>query len=110
MQPDLRLPQRDGSMRVWHRPPQLHNPEPHWIPIRYVHQDVDCSFCGFLILRASPGSRTGERGTKAYFNQLLREFECIGCRQEALRVERWRLDHEQAEREAARVREGRDAA
>lgn len=97
-------------MTTWRRPPQIHDPEPHWTPIRYVHQDVDCSFCGFTIHRTSPGSRTGERGTKAYFNRQLREFECIGCRQDALRADRARLDHEQAQREAADVRQGRTAA
>lgn len=85
-------------VRAWSRPPQLHDPEPYWMPIRYVHEDVLCAFCGNLILRTAPGRRTGERGTKAYFNRLTREFECIGCRQEGIRVEGVWLEMQKAER------------
>jgi hypothetical protein len=73
-------------VRTWSRPPQLHDPEPYWMPIRYVHDDVLCAFCGFLILRTAPGRRTGERGTKAFYNAVLREWECIPCRIEAGRA------------------------
>lgn len=68
------------------RGPQTQDPEPLWTPVRFVSHDRVCSFCGFTIRRASPGNTTGTRGTKAYCNNLLREWECIGCRQEALRA------------------------
>jgi hypothetical protein len=71
------------------------------MPIRYVHDDVLCAFCGFLILRTAPGRRNGERGTKAYFNRLTREFECIGCRQEGIRAEGVRHEIDMAKRRTA---------
>jgi len=39
---------------------------------------------------ASPGRRTGERGTKAYFRKLpggRGEWECMDCREEGVRAE-----------------------
>lgn len=68
------------------RGPQPRDPEPHWIAVRYVEKAVDCSFCGYTIPRGKPGTRTGERGTKAYFNKVTREWECLGCRNEAVRA------------------------
>lgn len=73
-------------MSRYYRPPQREDPEPYWQPIRFVQTGVPCSFCGYAIAKGKPGTRTGERGTKAYFNRLTREFECIGCREEAGRA------------------------
>lgn len=69
------------------RAPMVRDPEPYWMPVRYVNEPQVCSFCGYTIQRASPGSTTGSRGTKAYFNSLTKVWECIGCRQEALRAQ-----------------------
>ena len=69
------------------RAPMVRDPEPYWTPARFVHEPQTCSFCGYMIPRASPGSTTGTRGTKAYFNSLTKVWECIGCRQEALRAQ-----------------------
>ena len=55
--------------------------------MRHVYKTARCSFCGFDIPRGLPGTTTGSRGTKAYFNAQLGEWECIGCRQEALRAQ-----------------------
>ena len=68
------------------RPRPACDPEPHWTPVRTVRADVECSFCNNLILRTAPGRRTGERGTKAFYNAVLREWECIPCRIEAGRA------------------------
>lgn len=68
------------------RPPQGSDPEPLWIAARTIRRDVVCSFCGALIRRCAPGSTTGTRGTKAFFNPQLREFECMPCREEATRA------------------------
>lgn len=69
------------------RPPQREDPEPFWIPVRYIERQQECSFCGATIFKGSPGARTGERGTKAYFNKLTGEWECIACRNEAVRAQ-----------------------
>ena len=68
------------------RGPQPCDPEPLWTPVRYVHHNQECSFCGAPIARAAPGGTTGTRGTKAYYNRLTGEWECIPCRQEAQRA------------------------
>ena len=68
------------------RGPQRSDPEPFWMPTRTIAHDQECSFCGRTIRRAHPGNTTGTRGTKAYYNAMLREWECIDCRQEALRA------------------------
>ena len=68
------------------RPACARDPEPHWTPVRYVRVAQVCSFCGHTIPAGSPGSTTGTRGTKAYYNAVLNVWECIGCRQEALRA------------------------
>lgn len=68
------------------RPAQPRDPEPMWRPVRFVREDVECSFCGYVIRKGSPGDRVGERGTKAWWNPHLREVECLGCRSEAVRA------------------------
>ena len=73
------------------RGPQPRDPEPFWMPVRFIHADQECSFCHHTILRAAPGTKTGTRGTKAYYNAMLKEWECVECRQEALRAESARL-------------------
>lgn len=83
------------------RPAYVRDPEPHWIPARYVHADVPCSFCGFTIFACAPGNKTGTRGTKAYFNSMLNWWECIPCRQEALRAHGAQLELDNAAGRAA---------
>jgi hypothetical protein len=84
------------------RGPVLRDPEPYWIPARFVHAPQVCDFCGLTIPVGSPGSRTGERGTRAYFNSLLKVWECMDCRQEALRAHAACLpSHPNHERRAA---------
>lgn len=87
------------------RGPQPRDPEPFWMPVRFVPDGVTCDFCRFVIPRSFPGRRTGERGTKAYFNSLMRVYECIGCRQDELRAQSARLDAELAARAAATTAE-----
>lgn len=58
-----------------------------WTPVRYVRTDVVCSFCRFTIRAGSPVARVGERGTRAYYHAGLREWECLGCRGDAMRAE-----------------------
>lgn len=74
-------------MGRFYRPPQPSDPELRWTPVRYVEKSQTCTFCGFEILKASPGNTIGTRGTKAYFNSLTREWECIPCRNEAVRAQ-----------------------
>lgn len=54
-----------------------------WTPVRYVHKSQRCDFCWNAIPRARPGSTTGTRGTKAYFNAALGIWECLKCREAA---------------------------
>lgn len=91
----------DAPVVIRSRGPQLRDPEPFWVPARYVHADQECSFCHLTIHRAAPGTKSGTRGTKAYYNNLLHEWECIACRQEALRAESARLPERKSEREVA---------
>ena len=62
------------------------DPDQHWTPARYIHAPARCWFCGAHIPRSKPGMRTGERGTKAFYNSILRCFECNDCRIEATRA------------------------
>lgn len=57
------------------RGPQATDPEPHWTP-RRVSRDRTCSFCGATIAA----------GLKGYMNAQLQEWECLGCRTEAVRA------------------------
>ena len=82
------------------RLPSARDPEPHWVPARYVHADQACSFCGFTIFACAPGNKTGTRGTKAYLNALLNVWEGIPCRQEALRAHGAQLELDNARRAA----------
>ncbi|HXU04967.1 MAG TPA: hypothetical protein VN903_28600 [Polyangia bacterium] len=54
-----------------------------WVPIRYVQADTFCWFCGAEIPRAKPGTRTGERGTKAWLCRERGVCECMPCRSRA---------------------------
>lgn len=58
-----------------------------WIPVRYVRVEVRCAFCGGRIPPGKPGTRTGERGTRAWWNKLTSQYECLGCRTDAFRAE-----------------------
>lgn len=62
-------------------------PAPQWIPVRYVAHDQQCQFCGERIPKGSPGSRVGERGTRAWWDKAHDVWECIPCREEATRAE-----------------------
>lgn len=67
--------------------------EGNWTPVRYVQFEQRCSFCRGRVPKGSPGTRTGERGTKAYFRKLADgrgEWECMECREEGARAERAR--------------------
>jgi len=55
-----------------------------FIPIRYVRAPCICWFCGVDIPRARPGSRTGERGTKAWWWREQNVWECLACRSAAV--------------------------
>ena len=68
------------------RSSQLHDPEPYWIPSQYVHAAQVCDFCGNAIPRSRPAAPAAPRTTKAYFNSLLKVWECIGCRHEGMRA------------------------
>jgi hypothetical protein len=66
----------------------LSRPDPAlWTPVRTISYAQRCHFCRAGIARDRPGSRTGERGTKAFFNRALNLWECIACREEATRAE-----------------------
>jgi len=54
-----------------------------WTPARYVHAPAKCFFCGGHIPKSAPGSRVGDRGTKAFYNSALKRFECMECRMAA---------------------------
>lgn len=58
-----------------------------WIPARTIRFEVKCRFCGVRIPRCKPGSSTGDRGTKAWFNPSSREWECLSCHDELTRAE-----------------------
>lgn len=58
-----------------------------WTPVRYVHEDTFCWFCGIEIPRAKPGAVKGTRGTKAWFCPERRVLECCPCRSEAMRAD-----------------------
>lgn len=84
----------------------------YWIPVRHVRQAQECDFCWCRIPKASPGHTSGSRGTKAYYNPVLRIWECCECRRLAAerdeRVERLRLGalHEAGAGDAALLRAG----
>lgn len=69
------------------RGPQREDPEKHWTPVRESRRPYECSFCGLPIPVAKIGTRTGDRGTKHYWNRLTNERECTACRDEATRAE-----------------------
>lgn len=56
-----------------------------WTPVRYVREAQTCAFCWGPIPAGSPGSRTGTRGTRAWYNAVWQVWECIPCRDEATR-------------------------
>ncbi len=58
-----------------------------WIPARFVRRSQVCAFCRSSISPARPGSTTGTRGTKAWFNPATGEWECLECHEEASRAE-----------------------
>jgi hypothetical protein len=59
----------------------------HFAPVRVVRNPVHCCLCWGRIERAAPGARTGERGTKAYFEGRLGLWLCLECRGEHTRAE-----------------------
>lgn len=63
------------------------HPDEQWTPVRYVREPQRCDFCWQTIRAGSPGTRTGERGTKAYYNATRRVWECLECRTEGTRVQ-----------------------
>ena len=77
-----------------------HDPDV-WTPVRFVHQPQRCQFCWEVIPRAKPGTTTGTRGTKAFYNAALQVWECMKCREEATRADLAR----QAELEARTLKE-----
>ena len=40
-----------------------------WVPVRHVRTECRCAFCGCRIPRGVPGTRTGERGTRCWWNR-----------------------------------------
>jgi hypothetical protein len=75
------------------------NAEP-WIPVRFIHQPQTCHLCWVRIPRGAPGSRTGERGTRAWMLRGARMlniagqvllgpdlWECLACHDEGTRAE-----------------------
>jgi len=61
-----------------------------WIAVRYIQASQRCVFCGAFIPKGKPGSRTGERGTKAWFRKTdgwSGEWECLACRTEGTRAD-----------------------
>lgn len=69
------------------------HPHEQWTPVRTLHADAPCFFCGRLILRGSPGRTMGTRGTRCWWNAARREYECLDCRSEAMRAEETRHTH-----------------
>lgn len=55
-------------------------------PVRFIRFPQTCRFCWRDIPPGRPGTRTGERGTKAYFDPTTREWECIPCHDELTRA------------------------
>jgi hypothetical protein len=58
-----------------------------WIPIRFVREEVRCWFCHARIPKASPGSTTGTRGTKAWWDKATNRWECLPCHDEGTRAQ-----------------------
>lgn len=79
--------------------------EANWTPVRYVQFEQRCAFCRGRIPKGSPGTRTGERGTKAYFRKLpdgRGEWECMECREEGARADRAREKRDEVVRRYGR--------
>lgn len=72
-----------------------------WTPSRYVKHDQQCDFCWNRIPRSKPGSTSGTRGTKAFYNAAFNIWECWPCRQEAARADEAREALDQGRRRAA---------
>lgn len=79
-------------------------PEDHpgwkWTPVRYLAHDAVCGFCRVMIFKGSPGRTTGTRGTRCWWNAYWREYECLGCRSEAMRADTAWQDQQDAMRQA----------
>lgn len=58
-----------------------------WTPARFVPEGVVCDFCWQDIPKASPGHKSGTRGTKAFYNPDRAVWESMGCRLEGSRAE-----------------------
>lgn len=63
-----------------------------WRPVRFVREPQQCYLCWVRIPKASPGAKSGTRGTKAFYEPNLRLWECLGCREEQGRAELARMD------------------
>lgn len=72
----------------------------NWTPVRFVPGEVPCSFCLRKIPRGAPGSSKGTRGTKAYWCNSRKVWECIECRAEGVRAE---LAQDELDRTARRA-------
>ena len=58
-----------------------------WTPARTIASDQRCYFCFGSIPRGSPGRRTGDRGTKAFYCHTARLWQCLECHAEHVRAE-----------------------
>jgi hypothetical protein len=67
-----------------------------WIPLRTVQRELRCAFCRGRIPKGRPGTRTGERGTKAWLEKETGRIECLGCRTEGFRAEEARAEIDRA--------------
>jgi hypothetical protein len=81
---------------------KLEEIEGAWVPARHVQQAQKCATCRVVIPKGAPGTSTGSRGTKAWYNRLSREWECIACRSEGMRAD----DARQAMRRSAEAAKG----
>jgi hypothetical protein len=62
--------------------------EAAWRPVRWVSRPQVCeSWCWEVIPAGKPGARVGERGTKAYYNPVIRMWRCLRCQEEATRAD-----------------------
>lgn len=50
-----------------------------WLPTRFVHNPQKCQECGRTVPRSAPGSKSGTRGTKAYFEKGVGLWLCLEC-------------------------------
>ena len=79
-----------------------------WNPARYIMQSQVCVDCGIRIPKASPGTSSGTRGTKAFFSPDRKAWRCEACMEDASKCDLARETLREAIAKGVRVTEGED--